>query len=137
MGSIAVGEGVGGDDEIGLAHGDREGLPLHSARAMVHEHAEFGAEAARLVDPVAHDGHGDEQERRAGFRNGGRIFRGTLALEREEREELNGLAQAHVVGETEAESEAFHVVHPRDAAGLIGAECAVESVGGVDRLEFS
>src|SRR5205823_3405271 len=53
----------------------------------------------------------------------------------QEGEDLDRLAQAHVVGQDAAEVELLEVVEPAQALALIRAELAVEAGGGVDRLD--
>lgn len=50
-----------------------------------------------------------------------------------EGQELNGLAQAHVVGKHAAQPQIGHLGHPGNAVTLIGAESGVESFWGDPR----
>jgi hypothetical protein len=85
--------------------------------------AELGAEAGELGAPIGEQrgGHDDQVRTRL-----------PLALEEEQQaDHLDGLAEAHVVGEAAAEAEANEQPQPRDALALVGAELAVQGLSGV------
>ena len=128
---------VGGQDDVvvGEAFGGAEaGWP------GVVEDAQRGGEARGLFAPVE-----DEGARATTSEATGRWTRLTMAVVADGRrdrvrrparfeqgEDLNGFAQAHVVGEAAAEAELAEEFEPAEALLLVGAELADE-VGG--RLE--
>ena len=118
---VAVGEGVGRDEEVGLLHEGDEVVPRGPLGAVVDGDGEARREARGLLDPVLDDGGGADEERRAD-----RLAR--LARRQEGREELDRLAEAHVVGEAAAEPAREEEAEPGDALLLVGAQAAQEGL---------
>ena len=98
-----------------------ERLAARAARAVVHDDAKLRREALGLADPVLGDGRGADEERRAD------AF-ARVARREQRREELDRLAEAHVVRETRAEAAREQEAQPADAAHLIGAQRARQAV---------
>ena len=97
-----------------------------AARAGVVEHLEPGRELGGLLDPV--------EDQRAGHDRQGRPL-GLAAVPPplEQGQDLDRLAQAHVVGEDAAEAEPLEVVEPAQPLALVGAQLAVEARRRVER----
>ena len=64
-------------------------------------------------------------DKRAGGDNKDRSVNLVLKCPPQERDHLNGLAQAHLVGQTAADSVAAEVLHPLDSIDLVGSEGAL------------
>ena len=86
--------------------------------AVVDEHRHVRREPFELALPVPEHRHGTHDERRPG---------GVIGDERGD--ELRGLPEPHVVGETRAEAEPPEEREPADAALLIRAQRAGEAFG--------
>ena len=100
-----------------------------AARAGVVEHAQRRREAPRLVLPVEDERAGHHDERRA---------EALGAPRGEQRQDLHGLAEPHVVGEAAAEAEAAQEMEPAEALALVAAQAAAKAgglVGGLDAVE--
>jgi hypothetical protein len=97
-------------------------------------HAQLRGESACLADPVAHDGHRHNQQRRPGAEP---LSRGAddSPLSQQQREELDGLAETHVVGQAGAEPDLVEEREPRQALELIGPQRTDETLGRIDHLE--
>lgn len=105
LGGAGPQRAVGREDEASL---DGVEVALGSVEAP---HGHVGGEPPHLALPVA------EQGRRADDEGGGAAGAAQM-----EGDEGDGLAEAHVVGETAAESERGHQVQPGEAAQLVVAE---------------
>ena len=94
---------------------------------VVHVHGQFRGEALRLPLPVPDQGHRTDQQgwRRRVIRNG-RVLR---VVRPQHREELDGLSQAHVVGEDGADAEPPEERQPGKPALLVGPQGAAEAGG--------
>jgi hypothetical protein len=101
-------------------------LPL---RAVVDVHLQLRGEAVRLVHPVAHDRHRDDEQRRLDA-----VLR-VLALVHDRGQQLDGLAQAHVVREARTEAERSRNASHAEPAELIGPERALETFGLLEHRE--
>ncbi len=121
--AVAAQQRVGGDDDVEVGGHRHEPVAHRAIRAVLHMHAKAGGEAADLPSPVAHHAGGHDQQRGAG--------RGAepLPLVLEQRDELDRLAQTHVVGEAGAEAHAIEEGQPAQARGLVGPQLAVEALG--------
>ncbi len=108
-----IGGGGPGLEAVGVAR---------PPRALVDVDAEGRGEARGLPGPVDDDRGGADDEARG--RGAGGAARGPGA---EEREDLHGLAEAHVVRQAGADAVAGEEGEPRDPAGLVGAEIAHEA----------
>ena len=109
----------------------RERLQLvgRHRRRMGDDGREARREPLDLRGPVGEQrGRGHEQARRC-------FVACLAALHEEQREHLDGLAEAHVVGEAGAEAEPRQQVEPADADLLIGPQRAVQLAAGVDLRE--
>ncbi len=126
-GSIAPGHPVGRQHDV---PGLEARFGQRSCRPVIANDAGPGSEAVYLSFPVADNrGRADHQHRSmTGLVTGG--LPGQV-----EGEHLNGLAQAHVVGEDAAEAQPVHLVEPGQPPFLVGAEGAVEPVGCPKRLD--
>ena len=81
---------------------------------------------AASCDPVEDQRAGDDRQRRPLG-----LAVGPPPLQ--ERQDLDRLAQAHVVGQDAAEAEPLEVVEPAQPLALIGAQLAVEARGRIER----
>ncbi len=106
---------VGGEDEPALA--GRQVLGA-AAAAVEAAHGGAGGELLDLPLPVAQEGGGAHHE--------GRLAAAAVQVQRDEGD---GLAQAHVVGEAAAEPEGGHQVEPGQAARLVVAQDGLEPGG--------
>ena len=113
---VAFHERVGSNHDLARGGFLPQGTPV---RAVHHEHAEPGQETFDLAGPVA------EERGRADHEGGEPEPRGGC----EEREDLDGLAEAHFVGQDEVAAAAGHAVEPGDAGLLVATELAVEDLG--------
>ena len=112
-------EGVAGDDEVDVV------WRVAAAGAVVQVHGEGGGEAGGFGDPVVHDAGGRDDER-----GGAGAALAVRAVQVEQnRQCLQGLAEAHVVGEHGAEAEVAEGAHPAVAAVLVVAEGGLQSGG--------
>src|SRR4051812_34443690 len=113
---------VGGQDDVAVV----EVFPgLTAADAGMVEDAELRREASGLLLPVEDERprHHDQRRRRsAAFLGGGP----QLAARLQQGEHLDGLAQAHVVGQAAAETELPEEAEPAQAVALIVAELTPE-----------
>ena len=125
--SVARGDAVAGDHHVMGRDHLVELLAGRAVRAVVDHHAQLRGEAAGLGGPVAHHGGRRDHERGPG---------GLVAsvLDGQEGEQLQGLAQAHVVGEHAAEPVARHPVQPVHTAALVLAQLGVHGLGQLDAL---
>ena len=114
---LAAEKGVRGEDDVVL--GEMLGCRQAVGRRVI-EDAQLGREARRLRFPVEDDGAGCDNERWAPF------VRWRAAALVEEREDLHGLAEAHVVGEAASEAEVAEEGEPSEAVLLVGAERAAK-----------
>ena len=105
---------------------------LCSPAPVVTDDVERGAELLQLALPVAEDrGRADEEGRAVGVPGAGRL------LMEQRGDDLDRLAEAHVVGQAGAEAHVGHVGEPREPARLVGAQLADEGLGverGLDRV---
>jgi hypothetical protein len=107
-----------------------EGIALaDAADAGMVEHAQLWSEALRLGQPV-------EDQRLRHHDEGRGLARQAPGLQ--QGEHLDGLAQAHVIGQAAAEAEVAQEVEPSQAGSLIAAELSPEAprrLGRRDSLE--
>ena len=126
---LTVGEDVAPQRAVGRDHdvpvGERAGL-VHPRGAGVVYHPEARCELPRLLDPVEDETAGHDHKRRAA-RQAGRLR--LLLPPREERQHLDRLAEAHVVGEAAAEAELLQEHQPAEAFPLVLAERALKARG--------
>ena len=121
--AIAGDQRIGREDEVDVPDRRRERVGVEPVRAVVDMNAEAGREPGRFTLPVADQGHRADEERRAEpFRR-----RNVHLLGDEEGEQLDGLAQPHIVGEDPAEPEPVEVRKPADAALLVPAKGGSEA----------
>ena len=126
---------VAGDQRIGAHHhvgarGDvHEAVALRAFQSVVEVHRELRRKARELAVPVAEHAHRRHQERRPdAFRLGGALG-DVLSLRLQQGDQLDGLAEAHVVGQARAHAEALEEREPAHACALVGAQGALESLG--------
>ena len=117
LGDIGAERAVGGDDQVVLGERLAQGV---AARAGVVEHAEPGRELGGLLDPVE-----DQRARHDRQRRSLGLAAGSPPLE--QGQDLDRLAQTHVVGEDAAEAEPLEVIEPAQPLALIGPQLAVEA----------
>ena len=115
-------ERVGGDHDVGA-----RGLGGHVRAALAdggvqHTHVQVGGELLGLGGPHGHHGAGRDHEER-------RPLGPSLACVGEEREGLDGLAQAHVVGQDPAEVLLPQEREPAQALLLVGAQVGLQAGG--------
>ena len=122
LGDVGAHGAVGGDDQVVVSERLAEGM---TARAGVVEHAQPRSELGGLLHPVEDQRAGDDRQRRPLG-----LAVGPPPLQ--ERQDLDRLAQAHVVGQDAAEPEPLEVVEPAQSLALIGAQLAVEARGRID-----
>lgn len=123
-GLVAMDEGVAGEDEIVLGGEGGEVLAAWAMGAVVEVDLELGEELGGLALPVAKDGGGADEEDGAAGQAGA-----ALVAAGEQGEELDGFAEAHVVGQASAEAEVREEIEPGVATALVGAEFAGEAGG--------
>ena len=86
-------------------------------------HAEFGGEARRFPFPVGEDGGGRHQQHRP--------FEFVFGLEvLQEGQQLDGFAQAHVIGQAGPLIKAVQEGQPAQAPLLVGPQLAGKAFGG-------
>ena len=112
-GVVAPEVAVGGEDDVDPAGASGEGVAEGAVGADVAEDAEAGGPAGELALPHGQDGEGGDDE-------------GGGGAGEEEGDGLEGLAEAHIVGEADAEAVGGGLHEPADALGLVGAEDAAE-----------
>ena len=123
---VARGDRVGRDHEVGAGDGLLEPLAAGPVGAVVHVDGQVGSEPLRLALPVADERHRADEER--GPRGDVLSVPGAGgSVEREEGEDLHGLAQAHVVGEHAAEPDPVEEGQPGQPALLVRAQRAREA----------
>ena len=116
--------------------------------AAVSHDLELGAELLGLIEPVKDDRAGHDDERGLGGRHGLGVLgarAGRVAVDRvavgpavHHGQHLDGLAQAHVVGQDAAHAEGAQELQPAQAFALVGPQGAAKAfggVGGVDAVE--
>ena len=111
---------VGGESDIVFAD-----CSAKTGGAGVVKNLELGSEAAGFGFPVEEQGFGDDDEIGREFFAGGAAF----AVELEEREHLDGFADAHIVSEAAAEADGFKEKQPGEAFALVGAHGADKAIG--------
>ncbi|MNF47662.1 hypothetical protein D3C84_288690 [compost metagenome] len=121
---IARQQGIGGEDQIVLGDLREQRLALG---AMQGQHAQFGCEAFGLVLPVGDQTGGHDDQRRAAQATG-------LPLGEDVRQGLQGLAQAHIVGEDAADLQLTQRLHPAQALQLIVAQFGAQPGRRLHRL---
>ncbi|MNC89636.1 hypothetical protein D3C83_56020 [compost metagenome] len=94
---------------------------------MRHTHGKGGSEPRDLALPVG-DERGRNDEERAASGAG-------LLPEHEQGDDLQRLAETHVVGEAAAEAEAAQEGEPAERVTLVVAELSGEGRGGVERRD--
>ena len=105
--------GVAAQRAVGGQHHIVIGEAMHIARqAGMIEHPQLRSEAGRLLLPVEHQRFGDHHQRWTG-----QVARRAAGFQ--QRQHLRGLAHAHVIGQTAAETETAQKVHPADAVPLV------------------
>src|SRR5258706_247893 len=100
-----------------------------AAGPVVDGDRELGRKALRLPLPRLRDGRRADEERRTDLL-------AALAREEERREELDGLAEPHVVRQARAEPASREEAEPADAAYLVRAERAVEALRRLRRRDL-
>ncbi len=124
---VPMQQGVGADDDVlALGEGDQL-LGAGSIGAVVDVDAQLGREAGQLVAPVAHDrGRADDERRR-------QVGLGCFAPCQDQGNDLDRLAQPHVVGQQCPQAVALQGAHPVHAALLIWSKRANQAVGCRER----
>ena len=129
---IAVQQGVTRQHQGMFAGLFAEGPALLPIQAVVDHHGQIGREPLGFLLPVADDGHGANEQRRAsgsfaiarGLTPPARLTIGPVAPD--EGQGLHGFAEPHVVGETGAKAPAAQEAEPGIAALLIGPQRAAK-----------
>ena len=112
-GIVAPEVAIGGEDDVDLTGTAKEGIAQGTVRANVTMDTEAGGPVGKLAFPHGQDGKRGHDE------GGGRA--------REEKGDgLQGLAEAHVVGEADTEAMCGGLHEPADTLGLVGAEHLAE-----------
>ena len=123
LGHVALHKVVGGHEHVALGRpGDR-----HAARGLGPRHGgnlELRCKPLEFGDPVV-----DERGRRHHER-GARVAR--LLAGHDVRDGLEGLAQAHVVGQDSAEPQALQGLQPAEALDLVGAQHLAQAGGDLE-----
>ena len=104
-------------------------MPSVSSSAVVDVDRQVGSESFRFALPVADHGHGAHQQRGRGMRLPLDPASGA-AFGQEQREELDRLAQTHVVGQARAHSHSVEEGQPGQPALLVRAKRTPEPLGG-------
>ena len=119
---VAMHERISGDDER-MARGLlREFLAACARQSMMDEDREAGSKARRLLPPVANHRCGADEQHRAVDAVG------MVALK--QHKSLDGLSEAHVVGQASAQSVLPKKSEPGETAHLIRPEGTLKPVGG-------
>ena len=124
---------VARDDEIGVARG-RPRRPLFSfsagmRRGMDDERLQARREARDLRRPVGEQRGRRHQQRRLA------LARPLLLQHQQQRQDLDGLAEPHVVGEAGAEPEPGEQMEPLHAGLLIGPQRRLQRAAGIGARE--
>ena len=104
--SITAEQGVCGDRQVGV-------LVQLALRAMVDVYREVGAEPVGLCSPIVQHAPGSDDQ----------------GLSLDHRQGLDGLSQAHIVGQHSANPGLTKEVQPGDSFGLVGPQVAGEPLG--------
>ncbi|MNF95719.1 hypothetical protein D3C84_784860 [compost metagenome] len=117
-------QGIGGQQQVVVLQVVKM---LATANALQGQDAQTGSEACRFVLPIGDQAGRHHHHGRAGQASG-ILFREQVS------KRLQGLAQAHVVGEDAAHFQFAQGLHPAQAFKLIGTQGGVETVRCVCRL---
>ena len=121
-GEVHAQQGVGRDHRAGAGGDLLDGLAAAGGGPGDRHHGQVRREPGRFGGPVGHHaGRGDDQERRK--------IRVSLPGLADERQGLERLAQAHVVGEDAAELVLPQEGQPAEAVPLVGPQLRVQGVG--------
>ncbi|MNF55239.1 hypothetical protein D3C84_366940 [compost metagenome] len=121
---VARQQGVGGQDDVVLADQLEQRTPL---RPVQGQHPELRGEVRGFVLPVGDQAGGHDDQRRAVQAPG-------LFLAEDMRQGLQGLAQAHVVGQHAADFQLGQRLHPGQAMQLIGPQGGLQAGRRLDLL---
>ena len=116
---IAMQERIAGDDERVARGLLDEFLAACARQSMMDEHRKLGSKTRRFLPPVADHRSGADQEHRAVDAVGAVAF--------EQRESLDGLSEAHIVGQTGAQSVLSKESEPGESAHLIRPQSALKT----------
>ena len=116
-------QAVGADNHVVLLGGGHELLTAGAITAVMHHHPQTGGKALDLAFPVADDRGGADDQRRADA-----VSR-RFALVQQQGDSLDGLAQAHVVGQASAQSPLPQESQPGIAAHLVRPQPAHKAPG--------
>ena len=122
LGDISADSAVRGNDQVVV--GERFAKDM-TARAGIVKHAKPRGELGGLLHPV-------EDQRAWDDRQGRSLGLAMGPPPLQERQNLNRLAEAHIVGQNAAETESLKIVEPAQSLALIGAQLAVEARGRID-----
>ena len=123
LGDIGAERAVGSDDQV--VFGELLAKRV-AARAGVVKHLEPGRELGSLLDPV-------EDQRARHNRQGRSLGLAAVPPALEQGQDLDRLAQTHVVGEDSAEAEPLEVIEPAQPLALVRPQLAVEAGRRVER----
>ena len=129
---VPGGQGVGGDQQIGVADLLRQGLAREAIGSVVDGDAQRRHEARGLLRPVPDHRQRADQQGRSGSA-GLRHRLAARALAREQRQDLHRLSEPHVVGEARAQAAALQEGEPGQAPALVRPESAHEVGAGTSR----
>ena len=113
---VARDQRIGGEDEVVI--GDRLEI-LPAGWTMQDENSQAGRELARLIEPVGHQTRWSDDDRRIGQMT-------ARLLQRKQRQDLNGLAQSHVVGQHAAQTALREQFEPGKSLRLVRSQNRVE-----------
>ena len=124
---VAQQQGVAGEHDVVVLDLVEQLAPLI---AVQDEHGKVGRELARLVAPGRHQAGGADDQ--AGLDQVARV-----ALGQDMGESLDGLPQAHIVGEHARQAQAAQELQPGEAVLLIVAQGGLEALGRCDGRDLA
>ena len=115
-------QSVGGQDHVVVVEVRKV---LFARGAIQRQHLELRGEVRGFVQPVGDQAGGHHHHRRA-------IQAASVLFAQNMRQCLQGLAQAHVIGQHAAHLQLAQGLHPAQAFELIGAQIGIQPFGGFD-----
>ena len=128
--------GVRGDDKIGLGQmrlgrgRDVRQTPAIRHRRVQEAQLERRRKARRLVAPVSQERRRNHEKRRCS-----RPLGAVATLAQQQCQHLDGLPEAHVVGEASAEAQPRQKTQPAQSLVLIGPQRALQGIGDLHRIQ--
>jgi len=144
---IATHQAIGRDDQVVVVE---SAVVLVAVGPGIGQHAQLGGELLRLIDPVKHDAAWHDDDRGQVLDRCRQIdvlprFAGDVQVVQvrfdaelaglDHREDLDGLTQAHVVGQDAAHREASQEGQPAQAVRLVRPKRPAEGLGRFDGVD--